>query len=118
MRKIVSCAYNMDTGCVELRYADGGMYSIDCTALENEVAWNMYKCYKVPYITCAIRDKEIKLTPEEAVLQLYIYKLMDEYRYAAGRNQLKTPIHFDREVKRDDIAIMDKDRPMVPYIIV
>ena len=43
---------------------------------------------------------------------------MDEYRYAAGRNQLETPIHFDREVKRDDIAIMDKDQPMVPYIIV
>ena len=41
MKKFVSCAYNMDTGCVELRYADGGMYSIDCTAVENEVARNM-----------------------------------------------------------------------------
>ena len=27
-------------------------------------------------------------------------------------------IHFGREVKRADIAIMDKDRPMVPYIVV
>lgn len=73
---------------------------------------------KVPYITCAIRDKEIKLTPEEAVRQLYIYKLMNEYGYAASRIQLETPIHFGREVKRADIAIMDKNRPMVPYIIV
>ena len=71
-----------------------------------------------PYITCAIRDKEIKLTPEEAVRQLYIYKLMNDYGYAASRIQLETPIHFGREVKRADIAIMDKDRPMVPYIIV
>lgn len=72
----------------------------------------------MPYITCAIRDKEIKLTPEEAVRQLYIYKLMNEYGYAASRIQLETPIHFGREVKRADIAIMDKNRPMVPYIIV
>ncbi|HCU32994.1 MAG TPA: hypothetical protein DF364_04010 [Ruminococcaceae bacterium] len=43
MKKLVSCAYNMDTGCVELRYTDGGMYSIDCTAVENEVARNMYE---------------------------------------------------------------------------
>lgn len=43
MKKIVSCAYNMDTGCVELRYTDGSMYSMDCTAVENEVARNMYE---------------------------------------------------------------------------
>ena len=43
MKKLVSCAYNMDTGCVELWYSDGSMYSIDCTAVENEVARNMYE---------------------------------------------------------------------------
>ena len=43
MKKLVSCAYNMDTGYMELRYADGSMYSIDCTAVENEVARNMYE---------------------------------------------------------------------------
>ena len=43
MKKLVSCAYNMDTGCVELRYTDGSMYSMDCTAVENEVARNMYE---------------------------------------------------------------------------
>ena len=25
MKELVSCAYNMDTGCVELRYSDGRM---------------------------------------------------------------------------------------------
>ena len=43
MKKLVSCACNMDTGCVELRYTDGGMYSIDCTAVENGAARNMYE---------------------------------------------------------------------------
>lgn len=28
----------MDTGCVELRYSDGPMISINCTAVEDEVA--------------------------------------------------------------------------------
>ena len=28
----------MDTGCVELRYSDGSMISINCTAVEDEVA--------------------------------------------------------------------------------
>ena len=33
----------MDTACVELRFADGSMISIDCSAVENEVADNMYQ---------------------------------------------------------------------------
>ena len=73
---------------------------------------------EVPYIVCAIRHKEIKLTPEEAVRQLFIHKLLNEYMYPASRIELETAIHFGREVKRADIAIMDKDRPMVPYIII
>ena len=70
------------------------------------------------YIKCLVRNREIKLTPEEAVRQLYIYKLTHEYAYPVGRIQLETPIHFGREIKRADITIMDKDRPTVPYIII
>lgn len=73
---------------------------------------------EVPYIKCLIRGKEIKLTPEEAVRQLYIYKLIHEYGYPTDRIQLETPIHFGREVKRADITIMDKDRPTVPYALI
>ena len=43
MRKIVSCEFNMDTACVELRLVDGTLLSIDCTAVENEVANSMYQ---------------------------------------------------------------------------
>ena len=42
MRKILSCAFNPDTACVELRLDDGTLLSIDCTAVENEVANSMY----------------------------------------------------------------------------
>ena len=43
MDKVISCEFNMDTACVELRLTDGTLISIDCTAVENEVADNMYQ---------------------------------------------------------------------------
>lgn len=43
MRKILSCEFNLDTACVELRLEDGTSLSIDCTAVENEVANSMYQ---------------------------------------------------------------------------
>lgn len=43
MANITSCRFNMDTGCVELILADRTQISIDCTAVENEVADNMYQ---------------------------------------------------------------------------
>lgn len=43
MRDLLTCEFNIDTACVEFRFADGSMISIDCTAVENEVADNMYQ---------------------------------------------------------------------------
>ena len=38
MSKMLSCEFNIDTGNVELRYADRSMISIDCTEVEYEFA--------------------------------------------------------------------------------
>lgn len=43
MRTILSCEFNLDTACVELHMEDGTLLSIDCTAVENEVANSMYQ---------------------------------------------------------------------------
>ena len=43
MRKVLSCEFNLDTACVELRLDDGTLLSIDCTAVESEVANSMYQ---------------------------------------------------------------------------
>ena len=43
MSKLISCEYNMDTACVEMKYSDGTKISIDTIAVENEVADNMLK---------------------------------------------------------------------------
>ena len=40
---MISCAFNTDTACVELKYADGSMVAIDTIAVENEVADHMYR---------------------------------------------------------------------------
>lgn len=41
--KLLSCAFNMDTACVELKFDDGSTIAIDTIAVENEVADNMYQ---------------------------------------------------------------------------
>lgn len=98
---------------------DDTLFSIDATiAVESAIITKPVKGVETPYIKCFVRGKDIKLTPEEAVRQLYIYKLIHEYNYPVDRIKLETPIHFGREIKRADITIMDKDRPTVPYIIV
>ena len=43
MREIPSCEFNMDTACVVQSLEDGMLLSIDCTAVENEVANSMYQ---------------------------------------------------------------------------
>ena len=43
MKKLISCAFNMDAACVELRFTGGSICSIDCTAVENDVADNRFQ---------------------------------------------------------------------------
>ena len=50
MEKLISCAFNMDTACVELRFTDGSICSIDCTAVENEVADNRFQRAELDYL--------------------------------------------------------------------
>ena len=50
MKNIKNCEFNMDTGCVELRYQNGNMISIDCTAVENEAADNRFQRSELDYL--------------------------------------------------------------------
>lgn len=49
-KKVLSCEFNIDTACVEVRYADGSMISIDCTRVENEIARNMHEASKLDWL--------------------------------------------------------------------
>lgn len=73
---------------------------------------------EVYYVKCQIRDKDIKLTDEELVRQLYINKLINEYNYPKEKMELEYGVSFGREKKRADIVIFDKLATTSPYIIV
>ncbi|HDL5803948.1 TPA: N-6 DNA methylase, partial [Mannheimia haemolytica] len=65
-----------------------------------------------------VRKKDIKLTPEEAVRQLYLMNLHYEYDYPFERMELEYSVVFGREKKRADIVIFDRDNPNAVYIMV
>ena len=50
MKTLLSCEFNMDTGYVELRYSDSNMISINCTAVEDEVANNRFQRPELDWI--------------------------------------------------------------------
>ena len=50
MNRILSCAYNMDTACVELRFDDGTMLSIDTIGAENGLADTMFERAEMDYL--------------------------------------------------------------------
>lgn len=87
--------------------------------LEKSITTQTDKKGNTEYKTvCLVRKKEIKLTPEEIVRQLYLLTLHHEYGYAYHRIQVEYGINHGREVKRADIVIMDKEKNNIPYIIV
>ena len=50
MTPLISCEFNMDTACVELKFTDGSMIAIDTIAVENEIANNMYQRSELDYL--------------------------------------------------------------------
>ena len=49
-KKVISCEFNIDTACVEVKYADDSMIDIDCTLVEAEVARNMYESSELEWL--------------------------------------------------------------------
>ncbi len=70
------------------------------------------------YIKCLVRKKDVRLTPEEIVRQLYIDKLIHEYGYPVERMELERAISFGTEKKRADVVIFNKNNVTSEEIIV
>ena len=79
--KILSCAFNMDTACVELKFADGSMIAIDTIAVENEVADNMYQRSELDYLIyndpVAYAELVLNGDPETYLKTVTEYKPLD-----------------------------------------
>ena len=81
MKKLIICAFNMDTACVELRFSDGSICSIDTIAVENEIARNMYERSELDYLiyndSLAYADLVLNGDPEVYLKAVTEYKPLD-----------------------------------------
>lgn len=91
---------------------------VEIQNLENRIFLKEVRKKKVPHVKCLIREKDIKLTPEEAVRQLYLQVLLKEYNYPKERIELEYSVSFGRQKKRADIVVFDKQQTTSPYILV
>jgi type I restriction enzyme M protein len=71
------------------------------------------------YFKCPVRKKDVIAKPEEAIRQLWIFRLTSNFGYPLSRLAVEYPVTFGRDTsKRADIIVFDADRPTVPYAIV
>ena len=81
MTHLISCGFNMDTACVELKFTDGSMIAIDTIAVENEVADNMYQRSELDYLIyndpIAYADLILNGDPETYLKTVTKYKPLD-----------------------------------------
>ena len=81
MNTLLSCEFNIDTACVELKYSDGTMISVDTIAVENEVADNMYQRSELDWLIynapLEYADLILNGDPETYLKTVTEYKLSD-----------------------------------------
>ena len=78
MKRLLSCEFNMDTACVELKFANGSMIAIDTIAVENEVADNIYQRSELDWLIyndpAAYADLVLNGDPETYLKTVTEYK--------------------------------------------
>ena len=81
MKTLLSCEFNMDTACVELKFTDGSLIAIDTIAVENEIADNMYQRSELDYLIyndpLAYADLVLNGNPEAYLKSVTEYKPLD-----------------------------------------
>ena len=81
MKRLISCEYNFDNCCAELKFSDGSMIAIDTIAVENEVADNMYQRSELDYLIyndpIAYSDLVLNGDPEAYLKAVTEYKPLD-----------------------------------------
>ena len=81
MSTLLSCAYNMDNCCVELKFSDGSIIAIDTIAVENAIADNMYQRSELDYLIyndpIGYADLILNGDPENYMKTVTEYKTLD-----------------------------------------
>lgn len=81
MRRLLSCQFNIDTASVELLFDDGSQISIDCIAVENEIAENRFQRSELDYLIyndpLAYADLVLNGDPKAYLKAVTEYKPLD-----------------------------------------
>lgn len=84
MKRLLSCEFNMDTACVELKFANGSMIAIDTIAVENEVADNIYQRSELDWLIyndpAAYADLVLNGDPETYLKTVQNINLWTDYQ--------------------------------------
>ena len=81
MDRLISCEFNMDNACVELKFANGSMIAKNTIAVENEIADNMYQRSELDYLIyndpIGYADLILNGNPETYLKTVTEYKPLD-----------------------------------------
>ena len=90
-------------------------------------ALNIFEKDKKYFLKCLTRNKDIQVfnteknsgNPEEIVRQLWLYKLLNYYKYPKDRIEVEKDVQFGREIhsKKVDIVVWNKKKD-TPYIVI
>lgn len=88
---------------------------------------NIFEKDKKYYLACFKRDKDIQVfnpennqtNPEEIIRQLWLYKLLNYFKYPKDRIEVEKDVQFGREIhaKSVDIVVFNKKKD-TPYIVI
>lgn len=71
------------------------------------------------FVRCIKREKDIRVTPEEIVRQLWLDRLTGEYGYPLSRIRVEDPVVIGRDAtKKADIVITDEHRSEALYAVI
>ncbi len=84
---VKKCEFNIDTGCVEVVFDEGGMMSIDCTAAQDELADNRIERSELDYLIYNAHVSYVNLILSGKV-ESYLTRVID------NTLQIKVQLHF------------------------
>ena len=98
INNIISCEFNIDTACVEVKLADGSMVSIDCIAVENEYADNMYESSELDYLIYNDPASYVKLIKCFSIFNTQIPLVYIAERCKPFNHNIKYGIIFNNDI--------------------
>jgi len=99
---------------------DGAVVELDAFGRPVAGGIQVFRKNGKSYISCAIRDKDLRFKPEELVRQHALRELIDHMSYDPGQIRVEVPVQMGSELhkKPADIMVYPDAHKVTPWIIV